>query len=194
IGQQGGSIAQPGNAVATDPNYYYHFTGINTQDVTVQGGALNLASSESDQRTYTDEQTGSYTYSITEPVYGEVTIPGERLFISQNDPNLENELQSFSGEGATPGTDSQGDPGYWITLPPTTEYQQTGTTTQVHTVPQYTVYTQETQGFTAYNVTGDGGNDVILADGAFVGTVSTGDGNVNVNLGMSNWFQPLGDT
>ena len=193
IGQQGGSIQQPINQGSTTaPNYSYTFSGVAAKNESVQGGTIHLPTSENDQRTYTTEQTGTFTYTTTQPQYGEVTIPGQRLFISQNDPNLENELQAFSGQGVTPGVNSQGTPGYWVTLLPTTEYEQTGTTTQVHTVPQYTTYKQETQGFVNYNVVGDGGNDVITADGPFVGTVSTGNGNVLVNLGMTNGEDEFG--
>lgn len=186
LGQQGGLIEQPDREVATSPDYNYTFNGTSTVSETVQGGAISVPTSENDQSTSTYEQTGSYAYTTTVPEYSEVTVPGQKLFISQDDPNLQNELQAFSGEGVSPGLNSQGVPGYWVTLLPTTEYEQTGTNTVVQTVPQYTDYTTENQGFTAYNVSGDGGNDVITASGPFVGTVSTGNGNVSVNLGMTN--------
>ena len=214
IGQQGGSIQSPENTAPTYPGFQYQFSGVTTENVTVQGGVLTVGNSDDYQSTTTNLQTGSTTEPVTTPVYGEVTIPGWQEFIPDSSltqleiDNLENESSGNNGQGLSvqPGTNSSGDPGYIVTSLPSTEYEQTGTQTAVETVPEYTTSTQATQGLTAYNITGDGGNDVITAgphtynqyeedDGPyFVGTVNTGNGNDLVDLGMNNWVEPLGDS
>jgi Ca2+-binding RTX toxin-like protein len=192
VGEQGGTIANPGSVISQTPENEYSFDGVTTDNVTVQGGALDLGSSEDIQSTYMNLQTGSTTYSETIPIYSEVTTLGSRTFVadssldSLDQVNMQNAVGSSDGFSVEPGTDSNGNAGYWVTTLPSTENEQTGTRTVVETVPTYTAYEQETEGFTAYNVTGDGGNDVITAQGPFVGTVVTGNGNVSVDLGMDN--------
>lgn len=193
MGKQGGSISDPSNSVTSGPQDQYQFNGISTQSSTVQGGTLNLGSSDDDQSTYTSLQTGSTTYDETVPVYSEVTVPGSQQFVADSSlspadlVNMQNAVGSTNyGVSVETGTDASGDQGYWITTLPHTETVQTGTKTVLETVPEYSNYTQETQSFTEQNVTGDGGNDVITSSGPFVGSVVTGNGNVFVDLGMAN--------
>ncbi|WP_229720890.1 beta strand repeat-containing protein [Dyella nitratireducens] len=211
-GQQGGGLSKPSASFAQGPGNEYQFNGITTQNVTAQSGAANLGNSDNEQTTFTVTQTGSTTYAVTTPTYGEVTIPGWEEFIPDSSlTSLQIEtMDNESGVGNPYGlsiqaTTDAGGQGFEVTQLPTTENVQTGTATTVETVPVYTDTYQETQGFTVYNVTGDGGNDVITAgagsssynynghgvststsDTGFVGTVDTGNGNVSVNLGMSN--------
>lgn len=212
VGQQGGKLSSPSSSFAQGPGNEYQFNGVTTQNVTAQGGAANLGNSDSDQTTFTVTQTGSTSYTVTTPTYGEVTIPGWQDFIPDSSLTaLQIEtMDNESGVGNPYGlsiqaTTDAGVQGFEVTQLPTTENVQTGTATTVETVPVYTDTYQETQSFTVYNVTGDGGNDVITAgagsssnnynghgvstrtsDTGFVGTVITGNGNVSVNLGMSN--------
>lgn len=209
VGEQGGTIQYPEGWFVASPTDQYVFNGVSTQNVTVQGGALTLGDSEDEQTTYTSLQTGTTTYTVTTPVYGEVTTPGSQSFIADSSltstelQNMENEVGGGYGNGTdgisiVPTTNSSGEPGYEVTVLPTTETVQTGTTTTVETVPEYTYYSQWTQSLTDYNITGDGGNDVIetgpyiynqSGDDVgpyFVGTVNTGNGNVSVDLGGNN--------
>ena len=195
VGQQGGSISDPGYVFTQTPQSQYQFDGVTTEDVAVQGGVLNLGSSADVQSSYTVLQTGSTTYTETIPQYSEVTIPGSTSFIpdssldSLDQSNIQNEVGGNGGFSVEEGTDANGDPGYQVTMLPYTEEEQTGTQTIVETVPTYTAYSQTTEAFVDYNVTGDGGNDVIDATGPFVGTVVTGNGNVSLDLGMQNGGQ-----
>jgi Ca2+-binding RTX toxin-like protein len=198
IGQQGGSIERPANSSVGDLGYDYQFSGVTTRSLAVQGGSLTLPTSEHDQSATHSEGSAGGTYPASVPVDGGLTIPGTTVFIPQpTNPtaqtDLQNELANGNSGGITAGTDSQGSPGYSVTLPSTTGSEQTGTTTVSAPDQQYSYgvgiissYTQEIQSFTAYDVTGDGGNDVITSQGPFVGTVVTGNGNVDVNLGMDN--------
>ena len=195
VGQQGGSISDPGYVFTQTPQSQYQFDGVTTENVAVQGGVLNLGSSADEQGSYTVLQTGSTTYTETIPQYSEVTIPGSTSFIpdssldSLDQSNIQNEVGGNGGFSVEEGTDANGDPGYQVTMLPYTEEEQTGTQTIVETVPTYTAYSQTTEAFVDYNVTGDGGNDVIDATGPFVGTVVTGNGNVSLDLGMQNGGQ-----
>ena len=211
IGQHGGTIPQPLRTPANAPGDEYQFNGVTSQDVLVQGGSATLASSADDQRTFTNLQTGSTTERVTTPVYGEAFVPGWQTFIPDIlvGPEVVEDMEnqpSNNGNGFSieRGTDSFGNSGFFVTEIPFFTYGQTGTKTTTVTVPEYTTFSQETEKFISYNVVGDGGDDVISAGPwifnqfgqnigpYFTGTVMTGDGNVSVDLGMNNWYRPLG--
>jgi len=205
IGEQDDSIQQPAGALPSYPGFQYQFNGVTTDNVTVQGGAATLGNSEDAQTTSTTLQTGSTTYEVTTPVYQEVTVPGWQEFVldssltQQEIDNFENASSNSVGNlSVQASTDASGNPGFLITDLPSVAYEQTGTKTTLETVPEYTTSVQATQSFVTYNVTGDGGNDVIMTGPEildqfendigpyFVGTVNTGNGNVSVSLGMNN--------
>ena len=182
----------------------YDFTGVSTQNVTVQGGALGVGQSESDVRQIVTVSGGTRTETISVPVYGYVqeggvdiyipasgpdTTPGDQVFVNLGDDNA---------PGFSPVAGSSG--GFDYIVPPKDVLAQTGTRTETITVPVTNFYVDETKGFTDYNVTGDGGNDIITSAppvygnygyattrSTFVGTVDTGNGDVFVGLGL-NWF------
>jgi Ca2+-binding RTX toxin-like protein len=185
IGMQGGSLSDPTRSISSDPSYQYQFAGTSTQNITVQGGAVTLGSSEHDESS-TTVTTTTTTETLETPVYQTVSTPGAKGFIpippaeagSVTITNLGDVAWWEAVDNAT------GDlVGYNFQRPATVRTVQTGTITTVETIEQNTYFTQETQSFTDYNITGDGGNDVITAASPFVGTVVTGDGNVSIDLG-----------
>ena len=179
-----------------DPNFQYYFTGVTEDDVTVQGGVLNLGATESVQSTDTQTQIGTTTWTYSQPVYAQVTIPGSYGQISLNDPVV-GELES-AGESLIPVSENGQLVGYEYFQAPEVLTEQVGTIQTTQTVPVYSNFYTLTRGFTEYNITGDGGSDVIKAAGAsdpfnaagmFAGTVTTGNGNdVSVDLGL--WYAP----
>jgi YD repeat-containing protein len=180
MGISGETVANP-----NDPSNanQYAFTGVDAQNVTVQGGVLNIGSSDSDQSNTVVTQEGTRTYTYSTPVYSYITIPGSVTFIPASD---DSDFVNLGGDNTNPITVG-GQSGYAYYNQPETVSEQTGTQVETETVPVYSAYTTETQGFTDYNITGDGGSDVITAAGPFVGTVVTGDGNdVDVDLGDDN--------
>ncbi len=180
MGIGGESLANPNRSSSADQ---YTFTGVDAQNVTVQGGILNVGSSDSDQSNTTVTQEGTRTYTYSAPVYSYVTIPGSVTFIPASD---DSDFVNLGGDSTNPITVG-GQTGYAYYNQPETVSEQTGTRVETETVPVYSYYTSETQGFTDYNITGDGGSDVITAAAPFLGTVVTGDGNdVDVDLGLDD--------
>ena len=185
IGVKGSSLTDPADPAPANPSYDYQFTGVTTQNVSVEGGSLTLPSSQDIEYSYTTTTTTT-TRTIASPVYGVVTVPGQRLaFLPINPASAAG--GSVGSPDATlfqPVYDSSGNlTGYNLALPATSRTVQTGVHTTTETISSNTTTTQETEGLTQYNVTGDGGNDVISASSPFAGTVVTGDGNVFVDLG-----------
>jgi len=136
--------------------------------------------------------SGTRTETYSEAVYNTYTIPGSVTFVPVGDADLTN--LEVNGESLDPIT-IDGQSGYAYYNNPQTVEVQTGTRTVTTTVPVISSYLVETQGFTDYNITGDGGSDSISANAPFVGTVVTGDGNdVSVALGMADsyWLTFLG--
>src|SRR6185312_12894325 len=80
IGQQDGTIPEPSRFVPTDPGDQYQFEGVDTQNITVQGGTVTVRSSKDDQITRTTLQTGSTSKAVTTPIWGDVTVPGWQSF------------------------------------------------------------------------------------------------------------------
>jgi Ca2+-binding RTX toxin-like protein len=190
LGSKGGSLTNGSQPIGADPNYFYQFNGVTVQNVSVSGGQLSLAGSEHDniQTTTVTTQT-SHTYTV--PVYGTMTIPGGSYFIPNgNSVDLSGDPANTApiiilpnGGSVVTVYDAAGNPtGTQINQPTQTIPVQTGTSTYTVQVPEQTTITHETQSITAYNVVGDGGDDVIQAP-SFVGSVVTGDGNVTVDLG-----------
>jgi Ca2+-binding RTX toxin-like protein len=160
-------------------NYYlgnYTYSGITTSDSAVINGHLVLASSENSSEVYRET---TYNETISVPVYGTRVVPASTETIT-----LPDGLVGFStpyGWTYSVVTNSM-----TITIPAYTETYRTGTTTQTltYTSGAYDV----SNGFVIQNVVGDGGNDVIVTNNPFVGTLHTGDGNVIVNLTGGNDF------
>lgn len=182
MGIDGATIVDPtGHSLANQ----YNFTGVSTQNLTVQGGSLYVGGgSDSVQWQTITTYEGTETESYSVPEYSTYTTPGSFTFVPENDADLAN-LET-DGITLTPVT-VNGQTGFEYYNPPQKVTVQTGTQTVTTTVPVYSYYTTETQGFTEYNITGDGGSDVITAAAPFLGTVTTGDGNnVNVDLGIDD--------
>jgi YD repeat-containing protein len=198
LGQKGGSFEEPTTTIAPgDPTYDYHFQGTTGQNVTVQGGALHLGPSETDQKSFTTTtQETTETYQV--PVYQTIDHPAHTVFI----PVSQGQSADTSGDPTdqssylfAPVDDAAGNlVGYNLQVPDQQETTQTGTRTVTRTVQTQTTITHDTRQFTNYNVTGDGGDDVITVDAPFVGTVNTLGGDVYVDLGGNSGFYNTNDT
>ena len=183
MGQTGTSILSPTRPSSADQ---YTFTGVTTQNLTVQGGSLQVGPSASDQSKFVVTGTGTRTSTYTTPVYSSYTIPSSITFVPVGDSDLVNLDQDGN---SLPTITVNGQTGYAYYTPPETVTVQTGTQTVTTTYPVTFGYSTETQGFTEYNITGDGGSDVINAAAPFLGTVVTGDGNnVSVDLGIDDGY------
>ena len=195
VGGSLGSLMDIRQPTVTLPISHYTFGGVTTDNVSVTGGVLNLSSSESG---VTQLQTKTSTYTVTTPVYGLQTVPGQSYYetlqqIFGNVPaGTGEDVPVPPGTSLTPVFDGPPDPittqptlsGYIFAMSPTSRLVQTGTTSTTYTTQTNTwVIARD---FTTYNVTGDGGNDTITSSGSFAGTVNTGNGNVYVNLGTTS--------
>jgi Ca2+-binding RTX toxin-like protein/GH24 family phage-related lysozyme (muramidase) len=180
IGAKGGTVGSPNGRSYADQ---YTFNGVSTQNIQVQGGQLNVGPSDTTSFDSTTTTLGYRTVSYNVPIYGTVTYPGSVDFVSINDPIL-NTLEDNEGLGSPVYVNGQLTGYNYITLPQT-NVQQLGSRVVTETYAVTSTYTTSTQSMTAYNIVGDGGDDVITAAGPFVGTVKTGDGNVSVDLGTS---------
>jgi Ca2+-binding RTX toxin-like protein len=185
VGQREASIQDPDQP---SPTTEYNFTGIATENLTVQNGDLDIGSSDSavSQFIVTGETTITRTISV--PVYGFEEEGGVRIFVPAG--TVAEGYQEFYYEGGPILNPIYGNGDIFIgwdyVIPPTLVLVQTGTRLETEITPITEGYTTETQGFTVYNITGDGGNDNIVSSGPFVGTVQTGNGDVNVNLGIED--------
>lgn len=181
MGAAGQSVRAPYNP-ATQPESgdLYTFTGIQTQNETVQGGSISVGPSESYTRAFVQTGSQQITDVITVPVYETVTVPGSTTYVSPAEADqIEQELE-LNGQTLPQGYQN----GYYESTPAQTVTEQTGVTREIETYTLPVGYDLDTQGYTEYNIVGDGGSDNITATAPFVGTVVTGDGNnVNVDLG-----------
>jgi YD repeat-containing protein len=205
IGQNGGSITDPTNVIVPGTPYEnYQFNGESIQNVTVSGALDTLAAGASEHETTTTTTTTvPITETITTPVYRSETVGGaytDFFFIpSSSVVNAEDQPTNAINQANSNLIDlndfNNGETGteYGVTvaLPTQTELVQTGTETRTITVPTNINVTNETQSFTAENITGDGGNDDIYANAPFVGTVNTGNGNDYVYLGAQSTGETL---
>jgi Ca2+-binding RTX toxin-like protein len=203
VGATGNSIIYPTLAyysALNNPSVDYQYSGTETQNLTVQGGTLDIGSSE-DQSNIDTEDTTTATETLTVPVYSTVTVPGYTATLPLSlSLSFDSDLGGADGQeyiGSIPYQSLYNAAaqlvGVTVQLPEQTEVVQTGTVTETTTYPVQQIVDNYTQGFTVYNVTGDGGNDVITATAPFVGTVVTGDGNVSVDLGGDQLdFRPYG--
>lgn len=181
LGETGGTI-ENGNGAAPsgDPTFIYQFDGVSQQSVTVVGGSLNVGPTESRQTQVTVlQQPTTQTFSV--PVYTPVVTPATVTFIPVGDTpqdqiNRENNDIQTTVIGGVLGEE--------VFLPAEVHEVVSGFTTMTVVNPG-TFQVNEQEGFSVTNVTGNGGNDVITATAPYVGTISTGDGNVSVNLGGS---------
>jgi Ca2+-binding RTX toxin-like protein len=191
LGESGGSIVNPGRVILPGtPGENYQFDGVTLQNVTVtQAEGVYVAGTSEQDTVSSSTTTSSTTRTLSTPIYTEETVGGGTYFVATSDAvDVSDEtttgVQSYNDEIFTPVTNSSGDViGFDVTLPTRTELVQTGTQTTTITIPTATTVTNETQGFSAENIGTDGGNVSIFATAPFVGTVNTGDGNVNVVLG-----------
>ncbi len=184
IGEKGGSIEDPKATIpANSPSviYDYQFNGVTQQSVTVTGGILNVGPTESQetQDTVLQEPT---THTTLIPIYQTVETPARVVFIPDGDTpqdqlNLENNDVQATVIGGVSGEE--------VFLPSEPHEVITGFTPVTSVVNPGLVQVNEQEGFSVTNVTGDGGNDVITATAPYVGAISTGNGNVSVNLGGS---------
>jgi YD repeat-containing protein len=180
LGSRDESFVAPGTP--RDSNSY-DFTGVATQNITVQGGSLNIASSDDDDTQTIVTQVGTRTETYTVATYGVVSNPAISTYIPGNNIGVQN--FGNAAAGLIPVTDSNGNvTGFDYVAPASSSVEQTGSRTETVTYPVLNAYTTETQGFNLYNITGDGGTDVITATAPFIGTVDTGNGNVLVDLGI----------
>jgi Ca2+-binding RTX toxin-like protein len=182
LGENGATIENPNITIpAGDPNFIYQFEGVSEQSVTVTGGSLNVGPTESQQTQVTVLQEPT-TQTILIPIYQTVDTSATATFIPlsdtpQNQLNLENNDVQTTVVGGVSGEE--------ISLPAEAHEVVTGYTTVTEVVNPGVFQVNEQEGFSVTNVTGNGGNDVITATAPYVGTISTGDGNVSVNLGGS---------
>jgi YD repeat-containing protein len=189
IGSQGGSITNPTGAKSNSQNYSYNFSGVTTNNATVSGGVLHVGTSEQDSvqsTTYGQNTTISLPRPMLAPAPTSMTFQAGTYFIPLGSgvAGIESPDNSFVLPVYVDGALT----GFEVTVPKTTTVSLAGTTTVTRSVSSGTTITHETQSFTDYNITGDGGNDVITGGPGFVGTVVTGDGNVSVNLGLQQYL------
>jgi Ca2+-binding RTX toxin-like protein/GH24 family phage-related lysozyme (muramidase) len=181
LGEKGATIENPNGTVPSgDPSFIYQFNGVSQQSVTVTGGSLNVGPTESQQTQFTVLQQPT-TRTISIPIYQTVVTPAKVAFIPVGDTPLD-QLNRENNDVQT--TVIGGVLGEEVFLPAETHEVVSGFTTMTVVNPG-TFQVNEQEGFSVTNVTGNGGNDVITATAPYVGTVSTGDGNVSVNLGGS---------
>jgi Ca2+-binding RTX toxin-like protein len=180
LGQQGAQIAYPWAAQHASQ---YTFNGVAVQNITIpDGGGQELPSSENYNWQETQTTTGYITVTTTEAVYSLVQHSATTFFVG---PGLGFEFNGVPDYRLFPVYGAGGAlSGYNVWMPAYTDMEQTGTTTVTRTEPVVQTYTTETLGFTAYNITMQG-NSWLSADGPFVGTVNTGNGNVRVYLGLN---------
>jgi Ca2+-binding RTX toxin-like protein len=201
IGESGGSITDPSNVIVPGtPDENYQFNGTSIQNVTVTGAeGYYVAGSSEHSNITTSTTTSSTTETISTPIYTEETVGGGTYYVAAGDavdvgdlPT--NSITTYNNEIISNVTNASGTViGYDLTVPSQTELVQTGTRTTTITVPIETTVTNETQSFSAENLSGDGANETIFATAPFVGTVNTGDGNVNVVLGAWSTGETFGD-
>jgi YD repeat-containing protein len=205
IGEGGGSITDPANVIVPGtPDENYQFNGVSVQNVTVtgsNGSAFYMAGSSENEDITTNTTTSSTTETISTPIYTEETLGGGTYFVAAGDAvdlsdQPTNTITSYGNEIFSNVTNASGAViGFDVTLPAQTELVQTGTRTTTVTIPTETTVTNETQSFTAENITGEATQaETIYATAPFVGTVNVGDAaSVSINLGAWNTGEALGD-
>ena len=99
IGVVGGVIEDPN--YRTDVNQFT-FNGVTVDNLTVDGGALTVGASESDQSTLTYVQTGTETYTERTPVYSSANVPAHFEFVAESAPSS-GQINVFLGDGDTVG-------------------------------------------------------------------------------------------
>ena len=180
LGDSDETIADPGDS--RNPNYYT-FNGVADQSITVPSGAtIDIPTSENDDWQTVAYNTHYVTVTYDDPIFGVASYAPSSGYYP-----IGTEYPVGAGYTRTPVYSPSGQfLGYDVTGPAASGYQQTGTQTGTQTIEVSDYYTTDSQGFTLYNVTGQGSNITITAGSQFVGTVETGDGNdVNVQLGLT---------
>ena len=184
LGLEGATLTDSNDTIpAGNPSQDYHFTGTAAHDIVMQSPNLTLSGSETDHVTTTTTQHDT-TETYTVPVYSTVTRSAQTVFIPNSSGLTDHGDLSSDGStfGLTPVYDSAHNLlGYNLQIPAETSVVQTGTRTATKTVTSQTTITHDTRGFTAYNITGDGGNDVITSGPTFAGTVNVNDRSGNVS-------------
>jgi Ca2+-binding RTX toxin-like protein len=176
----------------------YHFNGISIDNIAVQNGALTVDSSEQlDVQSVVT--TVEETSTISTPIYGTETVSGSSHFVLAGDigdpSGFPSDFPLTAVYGPPGSANDPTDPtaaalvGYNIASPSTTRVVQTGVTQTTVTVPVQTRVTTANQTFVDYNITGDGGNDVILGGSPAVGTLKTGDGDVYADFSFNGAFE-----
>jgi Ca2+-binding RTX toxin-like protein len=169
IGRKGITLGNGGTFGANWSGY--SFKGITQQDVSVEGADLEVESSEVDHTWWVSEQQ---EIQVTKPVYVTTTVPGQIYTVTM--PKGYSSFVIPHGATADPLSATQ----FRIFMPDTTYSTLQGYTTTTEVVTMDTFFAD--RAFTLWNVTADDRDSTIYSAGPFVGTVTVGNGNNNVNL------------
>jgi len=161
----------------------YTFDGVTVQAITASDASLVLGSSEAETANLV-QQTHTVTYQVD--VYQTIETPPQSY--STNIPAGVSGFNVPNNSSVTHvQTNNDGSNTYQIIEPGTYQSVFAGTRTVTQTVEELTVEVE--RGFVLQNVTGSSGDQTITANGVFVGSVKTGDGDNYVNLGTTSATQ-----